>query len=119
MKYLKSIVAVLVLLAVATGTAWAERGHFHGQPGHFRGHHDHFHSRVFVGIGVGPFWDPWWYGYPPAVVYSSPPVYIEQPQSQAPSASHYWYYCAESGRYFPSVTECPGGWQQVAPTPQH
>lgn len=111
MKYLKSIATALVLMTAATGIAWAQHGHYH----------DHFRSRVY--IGVGPFWDPWFYAppptyyYPPPVVYTSPPVYIEQAPSPAPAASSYWYYCPEAKRYYPYVKDCPGGWQQVAPTP--
>ena len=122
MKYLKSIVAVLVLITAATGNAWAEHGHFGSQPGHIRsepGHfhsrHDHFHNHVFLGIGVGPFLEPWYF-YPPPVVYSPPPVYVE-PLPGPASSGNYWYYCAESDRYYPYVTECPGGWQQVVPIP--
>ena len=120
MKYLKLIIIALVLITSGAGSALADRGHFRSQPGHsqtgqFHGHQGHFRSHVFVGIGFDPFWYPWYY-YPPSVVYSSPPVYVEQGQSPAPSVN-YWYYCAESGRYYPYITECPGGWQQVVPTP--
>lgn len=117
MKYLKLIVAILVLMIAATGSAWADHGRFR--------------SHVFVGVGVGPYWDPWYYYPPPAyyypppvyyyppppVVYASPPVYVERARSPAPSANNYWYYCAASKRYYPYVTECPGGWRRVAPTP--
>ena len=125
MKYLKLIIAVLVLMAAATGSALADRGHFQSQSGHFQTHASHFHghpghfrSRVFVGFGFDPFWYPWYYYpyYPPPVVYSSPPVYMEQGQSPVPS-TNYWYYCPGSSRYYPYVTECPGGWQQVVPVP--
>lgn len=121
MKYLKLIVALLVLMAAGTGSTLADRGHFQSQPGHFQtgqfhGHHGHFRSHVFVGFGFDPFWYPWYYSPPPVVVYSPPPVYVEQGQNSATSGN-YWYYCAESGRYYPYVTECPGGWHAVMPTP--
>lgn len=109
MKTLKTIVALLVLLPAAAGSAWAD--HDHG---------GHFHSHVF--IGFGPYWGPYWYYPPPSyyyqapVVIQSPPVYVEQAANPAPAAN-YWYYCAASRRYYPYVNDCPGGWQQVAPTP--
>ena len=112
MKQLKLIIALLVLMPAAAGSAWADRGH------------DHFHSHIFWNIGIGPVWGPGYYYppypyyYSPPVVIQSPPVYIEQPQSApAPAASNYWYYCPASKRYYPYVSECPSGWQQVSPTP--
>lgn len=116
MKYLKSIAAVLVLMIAATGSAGADHGHLQRHPGHFHSHHNHFRSHVFVGIGGGPYWDPWYF-YPPPLVYSSPPVYVEQLPGPASPAGNYWYYCADSGRYYPYVAECPGGWQRVVPAP--
>jgi hypothetical protein len=89
---------------------------------HWHGGHGH----ADVGIVVSPFWfDPWYYPrpyayspyyYPPAVVTvpSTPPVYIER-EADVPPASAYWYYCANPQGYYPSVKQCPGGWQAVAP----
>jgi hypothetical protein len=28
-----------------------------------------------------------------------------------------WYFCRESNAYYPYVSTCPNGWEQVAPTP--
>lgn len=59
------------------------------------------------------------YAYPPATTgySSSPPVYAERGAAQAaPAPSQVqgdWYYCAESGAYYPDVSECPAGWQRV------
>ena len=59
------------------------------------------------------------YAYPPAVTgySSSPPVYAERGAAQAAPAPSQaqgdWYYCAESGAYYPDVSECPAGWQRV------
>jgi len=83
-------------------------------------------GRVFVGVGVGfPFWGfPYPYAYPfpypyPAYPAFAPPVAVQsQPttfvQQESPS---YWYYCQASQAYYPYVSECPGGWLQVAPQP--
>lgn len=110
----RALLFALLLGGVSSGAAYADRGHFHGGP------------RVGVVIGAPLFW-PWYYGppyyapyyYPPAVVPSAPPVYIEQaeqPAAPSPQANS-WYYCAKPQGYYPYVTECPGGWQQVPPQP--
>ncbi|MDB5803003.1 MAG: hypothetical protein JWN73_325 [Betaproteobacteria bacterium] len=74
----------------------------------------------YVGPGYG-YYPPAYY-YPPTVIQSAPPVYIEQsPQpaysAPAPAQNSSWYYCAGSRSYYPYVKDCPGGWQQVAPRP--
>lgn len=75
----------------------------------------------------GTYYGPSFYGppyYPPAVVGVpvQPPTYIEQGQppaqaSGAPPADGYWYWCAESGAYYPYVQSCTGPWQPVSPQP--
>lgn len=104
-------------------------------------HHGHGGTRWVVGVNVGyPGWgwpyygfSPWaypYYPYPyypyypayypaPVVVQQQPTTYIEQPapQAQPQAATGYWYYCGNSGAYYPYVTECPAGWQRVAPQP--
>ena len=87
-----------------------------------------FYGGIVIGPGYGygggwgwPYYPPY-YAYPPAVVTvpSTPPVYIEQgaPQQTAPQdPSNYWHYCANPPGYYPSVEECPGGWQLVPPQP--
>ncbi|HET8575693.1 MAG TPA: hypothetical protein VFO18_01245 [Methylomirabilota bacterium] len=136
------IVALAVLASVfwstAPSQAWdgrhgGSRGHHHGFRGHhhgFRGHHGFVGARVFIGPGIffgAPFVYPYTYPYayrytypyaypypvysPPAVVEAPPPVYA-QPQPQ------YWYYCQDAQGYYPYVSQCPGGWLQVAPSPQ-
>jgi len=99
------------------------------------------HSRVRVGLYVGvplvgfgyrayyppPYYYPPYYYYPsyypaPVVVQQQPTVYVEQnPQptpAAQPPADAYWYYCADSGAYYPYVKECPAGWQRVVPQPR-
>jgi hypothetical protein len=49
-------------------------------------------------------------------------VYIERApeegvEGSAPPAQGWWYWCSDPQGYYPSVRECPGGWQQVAPLP--
>jgi hypothetical protein len=78
---------------------------------------------VFVGPGwyapyypyyYPPYYPPYYapYYYPP--VSMPPPTYIERAPAIVPG---YWYYCGESQAYYPTVRECPEGWQQVAPQP--
>jgi hypothetical protein len=73
--------------------------------------------------GFGPGYS-YGYSYPPVIaVPSPPPVYIQQQQvspSQPQSpAGHYWHYCRDPEGYYPYVRNCPGGWLQVAPQPDH
>lgn len=118
--------SIVGLGVLASSAALANpRFHHHGARGHF---HGGFHGpRVGVFIGAPLFWS--YYGapyyapyvyYPPPVVAvpASPPVYIEQgPGQVAPPQPAPWYYCADPSGYYPYVTQCPGGWQQVAPQP--
>ena len=69
---------------------------------------------------------------PPVVVQQDPQVYVQQgPVAQvapAPAPSHppapgpgqpqpsqYWYYCEDTGGYYPYVQQCPKGWMTVVP----
>lgn len=103
----KWLLAAMVLLALGVGGAWG-------------------HGRVHFGFSSGPwpgFWDPWPFDYypsrpiyylpPPVIIQQAPPVYIEQPS--APVPQQYWYYCAATRGYYPSVKTCPGGWIPVLP----
>lgn len=82
--------------------------------------------RVRVGVWVGgPLWWGGWpypygysYGYPYVV---ERPVLVQAPAEPlvvAPAQqSHSWYYCHEAQMYYPYVTSCPSGWQEVPATP--
>jgi hypothetical protein len=80
-----------------------------------------------VVIGAGPWWYPYYgYGYPyaypyansayppPVIVDNAPQTYIEQ-DAQTPQQD--WYYCQNPQGYYPYISECPSGWQPVAPQP--
>lgn len=87
---------------------------------------------VSIGIPIGgpmfyhPFGHPYYpyhpyYGYPypqPVIVApaAQPQVWIERGQPDAPAADS-WYFCQDSQAYYPYVSQCPGGWQRVAPRP--
>ena len=124
MKAKKTVLALVVLLmgSVLAESAFARHRHHHG-------------PRISFGIGFGaPFYSPFYYApypyypryYPAPVVVEREPVYVErdpvpaqpaQPQAQPQAPAGYWYYCSESGGYYPYVKECAGGWQRVAPQP--
>jgi hypothetical protein len=98
--------------------------HGNGHGGGHGGHHHggaHFHSSVVI---AGSWWYPppypYYYPYYPyyAPVYEGAPEvhYIEKDAVQ--EDGEFWYYCPGSRAYYPSVTECPEGWQEVAPTPE-
>lgn len=74
----------------------------------------------------GPAWRPMGYGYgyggypypmsvyAPPVAYAAPPVYIAPPQPVVLAAQpqpSVWYFCAESGKYYPYVQSCAGTWK--------
>ena len=104
-----AIAALLLLSLAGIGTAFADRGHYHG--------------RVGVGVVIGPYWGPWYYPppyyYPPVIIERpAPPVYIEQIQpTETAAKTDYWYYCQSRGGYYPYVKECPDGWMKVVPRP--
>ena len=121
-----ALILVVLLAMIASDDAFARRGSSgrSARSGHSgrSGHPGHFprHARVGVFLGA-PLFAPLY--YPPSGYYynpslpSGPTVYIEQepvPAEAAPEPS-YWYYCRESGTYFPYVGDCAGGWQQVVP----
>lgn len=99
------------------------------------GHHRHHHDHIF--LGIGGFYDPWFwggpalygyrgYGYftpyysnpPIARIPAFPPIYVQQRETiKAQPKTNYWYYCQNPEGYYPTIKECPGGWLQVAPQP--
>ncbi len=138
-------IAVLALLAsaLAVSPAMADRGgHWEG---HHEGHGGGWGwGWGLLGLSLGlalatPSYAvpaPAYY-YPPAQpvivqtpVYVEPaaPVYAEPvmppppayaaPRASAQAENNWWYFCQESGAYYPYVKNCPGGWLRVAPTPQ-
>jgi len=58
------------------------------------------------------------YYYPPAYqVPSPPPASIEPPGRNPAYGAQNWSYCPSADSYYPTVTECPEGWQSVSPYP--
>lgn len=95
---------------------------------------------VYIGaplaFGYRPYpyyWGPpaYSYYYPPAyyapVVPVAPvapvtPQYVEKGDDPAAAGTTalepgYWYYCRNPQGYYPSVAQCAGGWEKVAPQP--
>jgi hypothetical protein len=118
MKLLKAgLLLVLILFAaMASAPVLARGGHGGGHAGGGHGHFGGFRGGPHVGVFVGaPLFLPGYY-YPPPYYYPpyySSPEYIEQGSPQG----NWWYYCAAAGSYYPNVTQCPSGWQRVAPHP--
>lgn len=136
-----TIVPASPVFAARGGGGKSSGGSHGGSHSGGHGHHNggHWHTRTSVGFYFGPAWYPYYY-YPPYPGYyypayyyppyyypyyyppvaSGPTTYIEKGASESnasPLPSGYWYYCNASNGYYPYVKECPGGWQQVAPTP--
>ena len=116
------ILAVMLLGTIASDDALAARRGISGRSAH-RSHSGHVprHARVGVFLGA-PLFAPMY--YPPSGYYynpslpAGPTVYIEQERVPADAEAadpQYWYYCRESSAYYPYVSECPQGWQQVVP----
>jgi hypothetical protein len=118
---LVGLLGALLMTSAAPGHAprGVPGGHGgHGvPPGSHDGHGAPHRGHGFIGprvvVPIWPYWNPYWDLYvppPPSVVTPPPQVYIEP----APPT---WYYCANPPGYYPSVQQCPGGWQPVAPPP--
>lgn len=131
MKTLPRILGTSALLLFGALASTAAMADFHG--------HGYGHGGVRFGVSIGVpigYYPPYYYGYPypyaypyaypgyaypPVVIQSAPPVYIEQGAAQAAPApattQSDWYYCAAAKGYYPYVSECPGGWQRVPAQP--
>jgi hypothetical protein len=129
-----TLFSVVVLLGVAvTADAFAQGRRHHGRHHggvHHGGHHHHggvrfglFVGAPFFGYYGAPYYYPPYspYYYPRTVVVpSSPPVYVEQGQVDAPPMqpqAGYWYYCRQANAYYPYVEQCAEPWERVPPRP--
>lgn len=133
-----AIMAIALLAALISSTAWADHGY-----GHYRYHHGGARVGVYfggpvLGFPVYPYpaYPAYAYGYGPYGYYgpvttviatpASPPTYIEQGSAATsgagtgatgPASDGYWYYCNKPDGYYPYVKQCDAGWQKVAPQP--
>jgi hypothetical protein len=116
-----------------TGEAWARSGsHASGSHSGVRAssgggsvspHHFHHHrSRSFVFFGFGapfgyaygyPYGPPYYYGPDYAARGEAPKVYVERFDGQPTPQTEGEIFCPSEGAYYPSVTDCAGGWQRV------
>lgn len=110
------VLAIGLCGSAAPSDAWAAYG--------FGGIHGgvHGYGGLRVTIGIRPFWGLYggWapYAYPPVVapapvVVPSAPSVVVPPVAPTPS----WYYSDHPRGYDPYVSQCPGGWRPVPPTP--
>lgn len=69
---------------------------------------------VFFNAPIYPYPDP----YVPStvIVQETPPPAPAAPPAAGPAPA-YWYYCASAQNYYPYVTQCPVGWEQVPAMP--
>jgi len=143
--YKFSAVLLLILCCLASDMAWARGGgRYNGWRGYGYGHNFggfgggygfrggyRYGGRSGFGVFLGapiynygfPYYNygyPYFYSPPPTVVTipTPAPIYIQQtPMVTRPNGTAYWYYCTNPEGYYPSVKNCPNGWQKVAPTP--
>ena len=101
------LLVLMVGLLGSIGSVEAWGGHRFGGP------------RAAIGIGVWPFWGPWWAPYAGPVVVPPPVVVTPAPSVVVPPAAPptSWYYCDNPRGYYPYVPQCPSGWRAVSPTP--
>ena len=119
-----SIMLAILAVAMSAGEAEAAPGHAMGRAhgGHFHGHSRpgaHFVAPLWLPpIAAAPYYDYYFYN-PPLLTVPPPTVYVQQDVAPAEGAAAQgmWYYCADPQGYYPSVEQCPGGWQQVSPQP--
>ena len=98
-----------------------ERWHEHGGPHHHEGW-EHWREGHWIHAwreGRDGWWwvlGPNWYFYPaPIYPYPEPPVVVVTPPPQIPP--QYAYYCPNPAGYYPTLPQCPMGWQLVPLAP--
>ena len=106
------------------GHVGAARGFAHFAIGGWDGHVSHHGPLSCCGTGggvVSPIWDPYfWFDdrhAGPAVNAYAEGATLPEPGAHTPPSTSSWYYCADSGAYYPYVRECASAWRQVSPTP--
>jgi hypothetical protein len=115
------VLALMSALVLCASDVWAQgRGHGKGRSHSHQHHHrgSQLHFNLMLG---GMFWraPPPYYAVPysrPVIVQAAPPVHYIEQGLDAERSGEYWYFCGEANAYYPYVAECPGGWQQVAPS---
>jgi len=129
MKQITVACLVIALIgSITSSSVWAHGGGWgYGDGGYYgRGCcYGGYYGGIGLGLGygLGGYYGSYpYYAYPPVVstVPVAPPAYIQQaaPQQLPPQPqANYWHYCRNPEGYYPYVKECPGGWQQVSPTP--
>ena len=103
------LAAIMVSEPVLARKSGGGRSHSHS------GHRHSAHRHVFF-AGAG-FLAAWYYTPYMWIEAPAPVQYIERGDEQAPREGHDWLFCSAANAYFPTVIECAGGWQHVAPQP--
>lgn len=122
-KFAAAIVALLAVMAFNANPVSAN-WHGHGYYG--------WHGGWGFSFGVGPWWGypygyyapyaysyPYPYAYPYSYAYPAYSYpYTVAPAAPAPPApAAIWYYCRAKKAYYPYVSTCPQGWEQVPTQP--
>jgi|SRR5882672_10776773 len=94
-------VVLSVFLLPIEVDAKGKSGSSHSGSKSHRSHHHHG-GRVFVG-------GYYFYGYPAYYYPYGVPLYKPPPEDP------YRYYCRAANAYYPSVQNCPGGWERYLP----
>ncbi len=121
-------------VVVGGNYGYGPRGGYYGPRGGYYGPGWRPYGGPAVGVYFGaplgwgwPWGPPAYYSsplvYPPLVTVPPPVVYVERSNPSAPPVygsgesleAGYWYYCRESGAYYPAVTQCSSRWEKVAP----
>jgi len=116
------LMAMVLAASSASGSTWADRGHFGGRGfdhGYGGGHH-HGGLGWVPGLVLGSALV--WAATRPTVVYQEPvrTVIVQEPEPVLvvpPASNQWWYYCRSAGTYYPYVASCPTGWEKVPAIP--
>ena len=120
MRHFIRVLLVCSGLAVLAAAAPAEARHYHSGVSVNVGWSSGYWYRGWHGGRGGWWWvvGPGWYYYPePVYPYPERVIVEREPVMTGPPPAQSWYYCRESDAYFPYVSSCAAGWEQVPATP--
>jgi len=122
----RAIALIVTLFAaglMAANPAWADRGGDRFDRGHgYANAHRGGHHAWGWGLGLLAGTAILVAASQPRTVAVPSPIAVYAPPAPplavySPPTMHWWYYCAQSGGYYPHVNYCPSGWSRVPATP--
>jgi len=117
------IAALFAAGLMSANPAWADRGGGRFDRGHGHGTvHRGGHSAWGLGLGLLAGTALLVAATQPRAAVIHSPIAVYAPPAPpvaaySPPSAHWWYYCAQSGAYYPHVNYCPSGWSRVPATP--